>query len=1411
MPYDHQAIEKKWQKKWADSGVFQTQESPEKKKFYALDMFPYPSGAGLHVGHPKGYIATDVVARSKMMQGYNVLHPMGWDAFGLPAENYAIKNKVHPAVATEQNIETFKKQLSVLGFTYDWEREVNTTDPKYYKWTQWAFLQMFKKGLAYESFEPINWCPSCQTGLANEDLDGDKCERCGSLVEQKPMRQWVLKITNYADRLLGDLSLLSEWPESIKQMQREWIGRSEGAEVSFHLTLSHLSPGPSPEGRGDTLGRVTTDSATWNLLRDKSLEMKKNPTKAEAAMWEIVRRDAVGSHFRRQQIIGNFIVDFVCLKKRLVIEVDGDVHDNQKDEDEKRTKFLNEKGFEVIRFRNEEVLLDAGRVASEIAKKIKETPDIKTLPSGEGLGEVIKVFTTRPDTLFGATYLVLAPEHPLVSQIATEEQRAEVETYVTAAKDKTDIERGDDTKEKTGVFTGAYAINPVNSEEIPIWVADYVLSGYGTGAIMAVPAHDERDFAFAKKFNLPIRQVVEPKFINTNSGSDNAIKPDLSFVDRGAVVAVVRNPKDDTYLCISWKNFLMHGLVTGGIEDGEDPVKTAQRELVEETGYKNFRYLRTSPIAINTYFYHRVKQQNRHAHFQFVFFELENEERVPMEKADEAQHEVVWKKKSELKDFFTVYEGEFILNILENDDYCFADEGLVVNSDFLDGLPTWKAKDDIISWLAEKGLGQKKIQYKLRDWVFSRQRYWGEPIPLVHCESCKNKIEKETIKLSFYDQNTWTKLISGHKTIETRALNPEEPERYFGNIGVNKYLCAVNKVTGEEKHFRVTNVWQFKTLEELLEMQEILPKIWPGCSDFSLENRRQAFAQHTPGYLERIEKNGLIAWQVEMVTPGIVPLPEAELPLELPQVEHYEPSGTGESPLATIADWVNTKCPVCCGSAKRETNTMPQWAGSCWYYLRYCDPKNNVDFFKNDGFKFRPAIEATEMDKKYFDEFKKIYSEFKNQKISVWAANRFLLNGLNGNLWLPFRTICLMTWENDRAKVENYLVELGYKLIETHSTNYLFEKDGLRVEIVAMFNQDGRIFSQSYQNGRQEMSASDLPENELGHLWNFSYRIVSPEYNLRHYKYINEHERIDRGGLGDEDKIAFLQSWVDGVNEKIRFWQPVDLYVGGAEHATRHLIYARFWHKFLYGLGVVSGEEPFMRLQNVGLILAEDGRKMSKRWGNVINPDDVVREYGADALRVYEMFMGPFNQPAAWSTNGLVGARRFLEKVNGLVSLITEKESEKVTRALHQTIKKVSDDIDGFRFNTAVAQMMTFVNVISEEKTITRESLLKFLSVLCPFAPHLTNEIAADLGGVEILESDSWPTYDPEMLKVDEITMAVQVNGKLRGTVVVPTEATEEEIKNLANNEENVKKHLAGKEIVKVIFVKGKLVNIVIK
>ncbi|NMH75109.1 leucine--tRNA ligase [Bacillus sp. RO2] len=803
MSFQHQSMEQKWQKYWEENKTFKTQEEKGKEKFYALDMFPYPSGAGLHVGHPEGYTATDILSRMKRMQGQNVLHPMGWDAFGLPAEQYALDTGNDPAEFTEQNINTFRRQIKSLGFSYDWDREVNTTDPEYYKWTQWIFLKLYEKGLAYVDEVPVNWCPALGTVLANEEVIDGKSERGGHPVERRPMRQWILRITEYADRLLEDLNEL-DWPESLKDMQRNWIGRSEGANVHFSI---------------------------------------------------------------------------------------------------------------------------------------------------DGTNENFTVFTTRPDTLFGATYAVLAPEHPLVKKITTDEQRDAVEAYITKVQSKSDLERTELSKEKSGEFTGAFAVNPANGEKLPIWIADYVLMSYGTGAIMAVPAHDERDWEFATKFELPIVEVVA----------------------------------------------------------GGDVTKEA-------------------------------------------------------------------------------YTGD----------------GEHVNSDFLNGLGKEEAISNMIDWLAANEKGEKKVSYRLRDWLFSRQRYWGEPIPIIH--------------------------------------------------------------------------WEDGTTTAV---------------------------------------------------------PEDQLPLVLPKTSEIRPSGTGESPLAAIEDWVNVVDPETGKKGRRETNTMPQWGGSCWYYLRYIDPKN-------------------------------------------------------------------------------------------------------------------------------------------------SEKLADPE--------------------------------------KLKEWLPVDIYIGGAEHAVLHLLYARFWHKFLYDIGVVPTKEPFQKLFNQGMILGENNEKMSKSKGNVVNPDHIVESHGADTLRLYEMFMGPLEASIAWSTNGLDGSRRFLDRVwrlfveeNGKLSakVVEVTEEDTLEKTYHATVKKVTEDYEGLRFNTAISQMMVFINEAYKADTIAKDYVEGFVKMLSPVCPHIAEELWEKLGNEGTITYEAWPTFDESKLVEDEIEIVVQVNGKLKAKLYVPSDATREKMEEIALADDTVKESIEGKTVRKVIAVPGKLVNIV--
>ncbi len=818
MNYDPKIIEPKWQKYWGKNQTYRAIDFSDKKKFYCLVEFPYPSGDGLHVGHPRSYTALDILARKKRMEGYNVLFPMGFDSFGLPSENYAIKTGIHPRVITQQNIERFTRQLKSLGFSFDWERVFSTTDPDYYRWTQWIFIQFFKHGLAYKAKMPINWCLSCKIGLANEEVVEGRCERCGGAVEKRNIEQWMLRITAYADRLIDDLKEV-DFLEKIKTQQVNWIGRSDGADIVFPIV-----------GHADT----------------------------------------------------------------------------------------------------------------------------------------IRVFTTRPDTLFGATYMVLAPEHPLVKRITTPDARKDVAAYVQQATRKSDLERSELSTEKTGVFTGAYALNPVNQESIPVWIADYVLSTYGTGAIMAVPAHDTRDFEFAQKFNLPIHCINRP--------------------------------------------------------------------------------------------------DERHAREQGVSVE------------EVLAGQVCWP-----------YEGTAFNSSNNN--------GLDIN-----GLPVAKAKARTIQWLEDRGIGKKAVNYKLRDWVFSRQRYWGEPIPMVHCPQCD--------------------------------------------------------------------------------------------------------------------------W---------VPVPEEDLPVLLPDVEKYEPTDTGESPLAAIHEWVHTKCPNCGGSAHRETDTMPNWAGSSWYFLRYTDPHNN----------------------------------------NVFA------------------------------------------------------------------------------------------------------------------------------------------DW-----DKLDYWMPVDWYNGGMEHTTLHLLYSRFWNKFLYDCGFVPTSEPYLKRTSHGMVLGEGGEKMSKSRGNVINPDEVVEKYGADVFRVYEMFIGPFDQAAAWDTKGIAGIDRFLKKVWRLITTTTITDIEltkEQTQLFHYTIKKVTEDIETLDLNTAISQLMVYTNAFSRESVLPRVAAEGILKLLAPFAPHICEELWEFLGHSESLNYQSWPKYNPQYLVKEEMTIAIQVNGKLRSQIKVPKDTVQEEIIKEARKDRKIIKYISGREVLKEIYIPGRLLNLVVR
>ena len=1126
--YDHTKIEKKWQERWKESQLYTTSKDTSKPKSYVLDMFPYPSGEGLHVGHPKGYIATDIYSRMKRMQGHNVLHPMGWDAFGLPAENFAIKNKIHPRVAVEKNIATFKDQLSHIGFNYDWSREINTTDPAYYKWTQWIFLQLFKKGLAYQSNEPINWCPSCMTGLANEDLDGNVCERCGSVVEKRALPQWVLKITAYADRMLTDLDAL-DWPEHIKTAQRNWIGKSEGSEIDFELSFASQNiPKPNYVLLHGFTGRNDKNFIPWVKaeLEKRGFEVQAplmpntdSPTEEEQVSY-VIENCRIDEN---TVLLGHSLGSAVAMKvlQKLNRPIAGLVLVASVVEPVFRTgtprafwdTFTFEYDYEKIKH-----LTKFRVVISDILEKEKRGPYLSYLKDKidaqfvEGTAQDehvtgdkepmvlnallphVTVFTTRADTLFGATFLVLAPEHPWV-RLATDanhnvlENTEEVKAYVAAATAKTEIERTNADKEKTGVeLKGVKAINPVSKEEIPLFVADYVLGEYGTGAIMAVPAHDERDFAFAKKYNIPVTQVVAPVY--TLNGPSTPQK-DKELVERNVVSVILYNPKNKKYLLLSWlpqKN--LTGFPGGGIEKDETAEQAAIREVKEETGYKNFS-IRSSifPLFYGDGYKPR-KDVNCFDFEHFFFAELENEEQEELHPDDANSHEIIWAEKEEVAKLLTLNHHKQLWDNYHDNAQYYTGEGMLINSGTFDGLTSAEAKIKITEAVG----GKMTSTYKIKDWVFSRQRYWGEPIPIIHCE-----------------------------------------------------------------------------------------------------------------------KDGAVA------------VPEDQLPVMLPEVDSYEPSGTGESPLVTITDWVHTTCPTCGGPAKRETNTMPQWAGSSWYYLRFMDPDN------------KEALVAKDVEK---------------------------------------------------------------------------------------------------------------------------------------------------------------------------YWAPVDVYVGG-DHAVRHLIYARFWHKFLYDIGSVSTIEPFARLEFLGFILAEDGRKMSKRYGNVINPTDVINTYGADAFRTYEMFMGPFENTVAWSTASIAGTARFIERVWKVESGM--EPAQALTPLLHQTIKKVTEDIEAFKFNTAISQMMIFLNAIEKEGAVGKEQWESFLRILAPFAPHVTDELWERLGATESIHTAVWPTYDPAKTVADTVTVAIQINGKTRATIELASGAGEEEALAAARSSAEIAPKLIGSKELRAIYVPGKIINFVVE
>jgi leucyl-tRNA synthetase len=1152
--YNHIQIEKKWQKEWAAKKIYEVKNGKPGKTFYGLVEFPFPSGAGLHTGHVRSYVAMDILSRKRRMQGYNVLYPMGWDAFGLPTENYAIKTGMQPEKVTKQNTDTFRRQLTSLGLSFDWSREVNTTDPAYYKWTQWIFLQMYKKGLAYKTKTVINWCPKDKIGLANEEVINGHCERCGTLTEKREKEQWMLRITQYADRLDKDLDSV-DYLEKIKIQQRNWIGRSEGSLIPFTIKSGYVAPKQILVGtRNDAKFKMVKacfpkiEGLELVSLNDipnvddsklvEGQDFKENArVKAEFyfkatgiptisldnVFWveKWPKDDHVIIHMRKEAGKGNDKTsdeDVIAFFQKWLKKVgDSKAHfifglayadssgtreitSTQRDYtfQSKRVKGDFWKGYPT-----ECLLVDAETGVCKGNQSIKErysnlisclTTEVAPWVTG---AQTISAFTTRADTLFGAFALILAPEHALVGELRSRISNWDaVSKYIASVKNKTDIERTAEDKEKTGVeLRGIKAINPINGDELPVWIADFVLVQYGTGAVFA-DMHDERDFQFAKKYNLPINKpVIEQKFVEEGKGEDG-IKSELPFVERTAVAAIIRNPKNGKYLCLEWKKFHMHGLVTGGVEAGEDVTSAALREIYEETGYKHVKFVRDPRVTIHSLFYHRVKKENRWARFKFMFFDLVDEERDAVDPKELELHEVVWKNPEEMKNYFSVIEGEIALKLITNPDYTYTGEGILVDSGEFTGMESVAARPKITK---EAG-GTLVTKYKLRDWVFSRQRYWGEPIPMINCQAC-----------------------------------------------------------------------------------------------------------------------------------GWVPVSEKELPVTLPKVKKYEPTDNGESPLAGIKSWTDVKCPKCKGKAKRETDTMPNWAGSSWYFLRYTDPK----------------------DKK----------EFASKKA------------------------------------------LGY--------------------------------------------------------W------------MKH---------------------------------------GVDWYNGGMEHTTLHLLYSRFWHKFLYDLKLVPTSEPYMKRTSHGMILAEGGEKMSKSKGNTVNPDEIIQTYGADTLRLYEMFMGPFDQAVVWSSASIIGPRRFIERVWRVSQKATTKgkTDDVVLSLLHKTIKKVGEDIESTGFNTAVSSFMILLNEMEKTESINAKDFKIFLQILAPFVPHIADELWHTFGEKKSIHVSGWPKFDPKKLVEDRVTIGISINGKQRSELVITPDMSEDEIKAEALKDSKIIPYIEGKEIKRVIYVPKRIVNIVV-
>jgi leucyl-tRNA synthetase/predicted alpha/beta hydrolase family esterase len=1129
--YNPKEIEKKWQKYWEENKLFKTPENvTADNKFYILPQLPYPSGSGLHVGHAEVYTACDMFARYQRMKEKKVLQVIGWDSFGLPAENYAIKTNVHPRISTDKAIENFRSQIKALGISVDWDREVGAHNSDYYRWTQWFFLLMYKRGLAYRKKQAVNWCNSCQTVLANEQVVDGKCERCDTEVIQKEMEQWYLKITDYADKLLESLDDL-DWPEETKKRQKDWIGRSEGAEVDFKIT---------------------------------------------------------------------------------------------------------------------------------------------------GTEEKITVFTTRPDTLFGATFMVLAPESQILQDLSSRiENWDEVEKYIEKTKLKTELDRQIE-KEKTGVeLKGIKAINPVNNEEIPIFTADYVLAGYGTGAIMAVPAHDERDFEFAKKFAIEIRQVVAPIFVGEGK---NKPKENKEFIKRDSVSVIIKHPKEEKYIILDWKNDLdWKSFVVGGIENGEKIEEAAIREMKEETGFVDIKNLYQINAINYNKFYAAHKDLNRESIHYPVVIELASLEKVETKNEDTKNHEFIWIEKEKLKNIFNLENHKFVAKMfLKEEAFVEIENGVCINSDFLNDLDIGFAQEKIIEFLEEKGLGKRKIQYKLRDWSVSRQRFWGAPIPILVNEELKTK------KYNYLFIHGFTSTGLGN----FRKWLRQELETRGHSVTVLDLPNTKKPNVIEQRDFVLNNF---------------------DCDENTIIVAHSLGGPVTYRLLEKIDKK---VAKVVLVDPVVVP----------DFVDHVSSAVGASDNFKFDFENIKTKCDdfVILGE------------------------KNPSVIFRKDLEYLRNILDA-----------------------------RIVITQANAEHFCAF--------EEPRILEECLL--LGIKAIP--------EKD---LPVILPDDVDFKPTGQSPLN--YSKTFNEKIAEKYGQGWKrepdtLDTFMCSSWY---YYRYLDPH---------NENEFA--------SSEVLKKWMPVDFYLGGPEHVNGHLLYSRFFTKVLFDAGYIDFIEPFKVNRHQGLILGPDSRKMSKRWGNVINPTDVIAEFGADTLRIYEMFMGPLEADKPWDTNGVKGVKRFLDKVWNLQEKIIKKyndeEAEKIT---HKTLKKVGDDLDKMQYNTAIAKMMELVNFFQKQEKISEDNFKLFILMLAPFAPHIAEEMWEKIGKKKTLAFEKWPEYDENKIIEDSFKIAIQVNGKIRANIEVVKDLPEEEVKNLALADENVKKWLDAKEVKKIIYIKDKLVSIVV-